>query len=90
MVENAFKHGGLNNRNLKIKINCKVIDHKWLKFEVLNNFVLSQNPNAKGGIGLANTKKRLKLIYKNDFSLKSTTKLNYHIICLQIPIDNED
>lgn len=90
MVENAFKHGGANNPNLKIKINCKVIDHKWLKFEVLNNFVLSQNPTAKGGIGLANTKKRLKLIYKNDFSLKSTTKLNYHIIRLQIPIDNED
>jgi two-component system LytT family sensor kinase len=90
MVENAFKHGGLNNRNLKIKINCKVIDHKWLKFEVLNNFVLSPSPNAKGGIGLANTKKRLKLIYKNDFSLKSSTKLNYHIIRLQIPIDHED
>jgi sensor histidine kinase YesM len=90
LVENAFKHGGINNNNLKIKINCKVIDNKMLDFEILNNFVNSQNLSAKGGIGLVNTKKRLKLIYKNDFSLKHTTKLNYYIIRLQIPIDNED
>ncbi|KIO52072.1 sensor histidine kinase [Flavobacterium hibernum] len=90
LVENAFKHGGVNNNNLKIKINCKVIDNKMLDFEILNNFVISQNLNSKGGIGLVNTKKRLKLIYKNNFSLKDTTKLNYYIIRLQIPIDNED
>ena len=90
LVENAFKHGGVNNNNLKIKINCKVIDNKMLDFEILNNFVISQNLNSKGGIGLMNTKKRLKLIYKNNFSLKDTTKLNYYIIRLQIPIDNED
>jgi len=90
LVENAFKHGGINNRNLKIKINCKVIDNKMLHFEILNNFVLSQNLNPKSGIGLVNTKKRLKLIYKNDFSLKYETKLNYYIIRLQIPIHNEN
>lgn len=90
LVENAFKHGGPNNRNLKIKINCKVIDNKILDFEILNNFVISHNHNSKGGIGLANTKKRLKLIYKNDFSLTHTTKLNYYIIRLQIPIYNEN
>lgn len=90
LVENAFKHGGLNNKNLKIKINCKVNDTKMLDFEILNNFVISPNLNSKGGIGLANTKKRLKLIYKNNFSLKHTTKLNYYIIRLQIPIRNEN
>ena len=90
LVENAFKHGGLNNQNLKIKINCKVIDNKTLDFEILNNFVISPNINHKGGIGLVNTKKRLKLIYKNNYSLKHTTKLNYYIIRLQIPLDNED
>lgn len=90
LVENAFKHGGLNNKNLKIKINCKVIDNKTLDFEILNNFVISRNINHKGGIGLVNTKKRLKLIYKNNYSLNHTTKLNYYIIRLQIPIKNED
>jgi two-component system, LytTR family, sensor kinase len=90
LVENAFKHGGLNNQNLKIKINCKIIDDKMLHFEILNNFVISQKNNSKGGIGLVNTKKRLKLIYKNNFSLEYKTKLNYYIISLQIPIHNED
>nr|WP_294923873.1 histidine kinase [uncultured Flavobacterium sp.] len=90
LVENAFKHGGLNNQNLKIKINCKITDNRLLHFEILNNFVISQKNDSKGGIGLVNTKKRLKLIYKNNFSLKHKTKLNYYIIRLQIPIHNED
>ncbi|KAF2508792.1 sensor histidine kinase [Flavobacterium foetidum] len=90
LVENAFKHGGLNNNSLKIKINCKVVDNKTLDFEILNNFVFSQNHNPKKGIGLVNTKKRLKLIYKNNFSLKHQTKFNFYIIRLQIPIQHED
>lgn len=47
LVENAFKHGGLNNQNLKIKINCKVIYGTVLRFEVLNNIVLPQKTNLK-------------------------------------------
>lgn len=90
LVENAFKHGGLNNQNLKIKINCKVTNNKLLHFEILNNFVISQRNDSKGGIGLVNTRKRLKLIFKNNFSLEHKTKLNYYIISLQIPIHNED
>jgi two-component system LytT family sensor kinase len=90
LIENAFKHGGVNNANLKIKVNCKIIDNKTLNFEVLNNFVHSQNFSVKKGIGLTNTQKRLKLIYKNNYSLDYNTKFNYYIIRLQIPIHNED
>lgn len=90
LIENAFKHGGLNNPNLKIKVNCKIIDNKTLDFEVLNNFVHSQNLKTKKGIGLDNTQKRLKLIYKNNYNLEYKTKFNYYIIRLQIPINNED
>lgn len=66
LVENAFKHGGLDNQNLKIKINCKVIYGTVLRFEVLNNIVLPQKTNLKNGIGLRNTKKRLKLILRKN------------------------
>lgn len=90
LVENAFKHGGINNQNLKIKINCKVINNEVLDFEIINNFVISHSNNQKGGIGLINTQKRLKLIYKNNFSLKHKTKFNYYIIRLQIPFQNEN
>ncbi|MDI5899554.1 sensor histidine kinase [Flavobacterium yafengii] len=89
-LENAFKHGGINNDNLKIKINCKIIDGSILHFEILNNFVLSQGFKEKKGIGLTNTKKRLKLIFKKKYKLEQQIKFNFYIIRLQIPISNED
>jgi len=89
LIENAFKHGGQNNNRLKMKINCKVIDD-YLRFEIINNFVLSPNFKNSKGIGLTNTKKRLKLIFKNNYSIENQVKFNYYIIRLQIPIYNED
>jgi two-component system LytT family sensor kinase len=90
LIENAFKHGGANNPNLKININFSITENSYLDFEVLNNFVISQNYNSKKGIGLINTTKRLKLIFKNNYSLNQKIKFNYYITCLQIPLYNED
>lgn len=90
LIENAFKHGGINNDNLKIQINCKTINGSKLDFEILNNFVLSQKVKEKKGIGLANIRKRLNLLFESDYILKQKIKLNYYIIQLQIPIDNEN
>jgi two-component system, LytTR family, sensor kinase len=89
LIENAFKHGGLHNNRLKIKINCKVIGN-FLRFEIINNFVHSPSFMNSKGIGLTNTKKRLKLIFKNNYTLEHQVKFNYYIIRLQIPIYNED
>jgi two-component system LytT family sensor kinase len=89
LIENAFKHGGVNNEKLKIKINVRVTN-SMLEFEILNNFVISQIKKNKKGIGLSNTKKRLKLIFKNNFNLTKRVKLNFYIITLQIPLYNED
>lgn len=90
LIENAFKHGGINNDNLKIQINCKTINGTKLDFEILNNFVLSQKVKEKKGIGLANIRKRLNLLFESDYILEQKIKLNYYIIQLQIPIDNEN
>ncbi|PWA08847.1 sensor histidine kinase [Flavobacterium laiguense] len=89
LIENAFKHGGVNNDKLKIKINIRVTK-TMLEFEILNNFVISQNIKNKKGIGLTNTKKRLKLIFKNNFTITQKVKFNFYIITLQIPLYNED
>ena len=89
LLENALKHGGCNNNKLKIKINCKIVDD-YLHFDIINNFVLSPSIKNQKGIGLTNTKKRLKLIFKNNFNLEHQVKFNYYIIQLQIPIYNED
>ncbi|HWS60301.1 MAG TPA: hypothetical protein VN182_05175, partial [Flavobacterium sp.] len=61
-----------------------------LQFDIINNFVLSPSIKSQKGIGLTNTKKRLKLIFKKNFSLEQQIKFNYYIIQLQIPIYNED
>ena len=90
LVENAFKHGGLKNDLLKIKMNFEIIDSKFLNFEIINNFVFSQPTKVKSGIGLKNIKERLKLIYKNDYTLSKQVKFNYYIVRLQIPLKNED
>lgn len=89
LIENAFKHGGISNNNLKIKINFRVINSN-LEFEIINNFVISRPVKTKKGIGLSNTKKRLKLIYKNNFSINQKIKFNFYIITMQIPLYNED
>lgn len=90
LLENAFKHGSLNNDKFKIKINCKIVNGSMLQFEIINNFVLSQNNKTQKGIGLINTKKRLKLIFKNNFTLEHKIKFNYYIVFLKIPIKNEN
>ncbi|WP_232735284.1 sensor histidine kinase [Flavobacterium sp. 5] len=89
LIENAFKHGGVNNEKLKIKINFRIIKSK-LEFEIINNFVFSHPIKSKKGIGLSNTKKRLKLIYKNNFNINQIIKFNFYIIKIQIPLSNED
>jgi len=86
LIENSFKHGGQNNKNRRIKMNIEVLNNSLLHFEILNNFVPSQDFNPRKGIGLQNTKKRLKLLYKNKFSLEQDVKLNYFIVRLKIPI----
>ena len=85
-IENAFKHGGINNKNLRIKINVKIDNNSMLNFEILNNFVSSQNPKSKKGIGLQNTISRLKLLFKDNFILEQSIKFDYFIILLKIPI----
>jgi two-component system LytT family sensor kinase len=89
LIENAFKHGGANNEKLKIKINFRVVNSN-LEFEIINNFVISPPLKTKKGIGLSNTKKRLKLIYKNNFIINQMIKFNFYIIKIQIPLYNED
>ncbi len=67
-VENAFKHGDLNNVDnpLTFKLN---IEEGKLYFSS-SNFIKKQHKDEVGGIGLTNVKKRLELIYKESFDLK--------------------
>jgi two-component system, LytTR family, sensor kinase len=90
LIENCFKHGSLKNNQLKIKITYRITSNNYLECTVINNFVPPQKTAEIKGIGLENTKKRLRLLYKDRAVLNQTIKFNYYIICLQIPLENED
>jgi len=67
-VENAFKHGDLIDGFLKIDITLKITDDK-LTFTVENSNLSSDESISENGIGLSNLKKRLDLLYRNNYTL---------------------
>ena len=70
-VENSFKHGSLKNAILNINIKL-FYEKSNLIFEIENTS--SPDSNSEKGIGLENIKKRLDLLYKDDYSLKIENK----------------
>lgn len=65
-IENSFKHGALNKGVLHIDINL-YCDNKYIYFQIENT-----NKNldtSTKGIGLENIKKRLDLLYKEQYTL---------------------
>lgn len=71
-VENAFKHGVDSQGNTKVSIELIVADHS-LTF-TCENHVQKQKSDATAGIGLQNTKERLKLLYPDDHILEIREK----------------
>jgi two-component system LytT family sensor kinase len=86
-VENAFKHGGIPyGETLLIDIDIKFID-ETLYFRIENDFVEKIDKgkkNKEGGVGIINTKKRLKLLYPDRHSL--IIKNDNHKFCVEIII----
>ncbi len=65
-VENSFKHGYIINGKLNVKINISY-QNEVLIFSTKNTSKI--NTSNKKGIGLENIKKRLELLYKNQYTL---------------------
>jgi hypothetical protein len=67
-VENAFKHGEVNEEYNPLKIRL-LVNKNNLNFTVINH-KKDQNKDEIGGVGLENVKRRLQLIYPNQHSLE--------------------
>lgn len=73
-VENAFKHGIIVNGFLTVEGSVEFIKNE-LNFTIKNTISEVDEAISENGIGLENIKKRLDLLYKNNYTLQ-VEKLN--------------
>lgn len=76
-VENAFKHGVLNDASNPLSIQLTAADNKIIF--AISNKINNNNKDLNGGIGLVNVKKRLELLYPGKHQLETTiTETHYN------------
>ena len=88
-VENAFKHGYSVNNEFTVKLELLVKNGK-LNFSVENTINKSREENNMdtSGIGLENIRKRLDLLYKDEYLLEINEKEGKHFVSLVIPLNS--
>ena len=60
---------------------------QYLIFKVLNNFDIEKSESeTQGGIGLKNMQRRLEILYKDNFDLKTEVNSDMFVVTLKIPI----
>lgn len=93
-IENAFKHGVSYQRESFIEVKTTV-EHNELQFTCRNSKAKEQPSsrpalegagNEKGGIGLANIRKRLDLLYGNAYQLAIHDETDVYAVRLVIPL----
>ncbi len=87
-VENAFKHGVGLVPDPVIAIRL-LLDGPLLTFEVRNKLgppdpTLSVGPERNSGIGLENVRRRLKLLYADDYTLNATGESGWYTATLTL------
>lgn len=83
-VENAFKHGVSYNKETTIDI--RLYEKNGKIFFTCDNTVPHHKENAeKGGVGLANVRRRLDLLYGENYSLRINEEDDIHSVTLIIP-----
>ncbi len=87
-VENAFKHSVSSlSKDIKIIVDINVDKEGKLQFACKNSYSESTNIDSiANGIGLVNVKKRLDLIYKDRYSLKTSAKDGIYHVLLNIDL----
>ena len=83
-IENAFKHGVSYKQESFIEVKVTV-ENETMHFSCHNS--KADHPNEeKGGVGLANVRKRLDLIYGERYRLSIKDKLDAYHVELSIPL----
>jgi len=83
-IENAFKHGVLNDAKNPIQLHIEIIKEQ-LVFKIENAFKPQDNYDERG-IGYKNITQRLQLMFGKDYQLKHFQKENKYFVELQLPL----
>ena len=83
-VENSFKHGSIVNGKLTILIDIRCTSTS-IFFSIKNSIKTSNNEISKG-IGLSNIKKRLDLVYNDNYQLDISQDKNWYTVELSLTI----
>ena len=86
-VENALKHGILNNP--KDPIVVKILVQKNLLELFVRNLKQGGTKDETSGIGLINTQKRLEMAYPNRHTLEIIDKPDYFAVTLKIDLNGD-
>ena len=84
LIENAFKHGvsASKESHINISLSC---NEKTVLFTIENdNFPKKSDDKSGSGIGLQNLDKRLKLLYANKHTFKTSLENERFLVHLEI------
>lgn len=87
-VENAFKHGDVQDQDNPVLISLQCHKGK-IVFKVKNRIAFRQK-DKDGGIGLENVRRRLQLLYDGDHELQINKQKETFDICLRINVRHAD
>ncbi|MBK1896216.1 sensor histidine kinase [Chryseobacterium paridis] len=86
LIENAIKHSMDSSDGSYIDA-VLLIENGFLKVHVVNSVpTVSITKNKESGVGLNNMQRRLELIYKDTYSLKSSRTKDEYMTTLKLPL----
>ena len=85
-VENAFKHGISYRTKSFVEISLQPHGDRLL-FSCRNSRPeIKHDENMKGGVGLSNVRRRLDLLFPNDYTLDIKEEEDTYTVKLEIPL----
>lgn len=89
-LENAFKHADTSNKNCFIKISLHNEGEDILVYIVENYKSEEELAKPKSGIGYKNLRRRLDLLYKDDYEISTNFSDNTFKAKLKIKLNNHE
>ena len=83
-IENAFKHGVCYSNETQIDIKLNEMNGN-IMFSCANSIPQKKKPPYNGGVGLSNVRRRLDLLYGEDYSLRISENEDNYSVTLIIP-----